>query len=153
MDYAFQLILQSRKNLVEILDTMTISQINTIPIGFNNNIVWNIAHLVATFDILSYKLNEMSGQCDSKFIDLYKKGSFPVSQVDENFIKNLKTMLISQVDQIQSDYQAKKFPISLPQPYKTSFRNELKNIEDIILFNLVHEGIHFGVILGLKKFV
>lgn len=37
--------------------------------------------------------------------------------------------------------------------YTTSYGVELTNIEEAIRFISVHEGVHFGVMLSLKKFV
>jgi hypothetical protein len=36
----------------------TLEQLNKIPEGYNNNLIWNIAHVVVVQQMLVYKLSE-----------------------------------------------------------------------------------------------
>ena len=47
--------LQNRKACKKILDSLSIDQINQIPTGFNNNILWNCAHILAVQQMLLSK--------------------------------------------------------------------------------------------------
>lgn len=37
-----------RTSVLNLIESLTLKQINEIPAGFNNNIIWNLGHLVAT---------------------------------------------------------------------------------------------------------
>ncbi len=74
------LTIQTRKNYLSILEDINVRELNTIPIGFNNNIVWNIAHIVATADILFYSLNGLTPKLETSFIDSYRKGTKSCNQ-------------------------------------------------------------------------
>jgi hypothetical protein len=36
-----------RTTLLTLVENLTINQLNEVPEGFNNNIIWNLAHLTA----------------------------------------------------------------------------------------------------------
>lgn len=147
------LALQTRKNFLAILESSSIAELNAIPIGFNNNVIWNIAHIVATMDILYYSLNGLTPKLDANFIDQYRKGTKPSSMVDEAMINELKRNLIAQLECIAMDVQSGIFSENLPKPYTTSYHFELKTFEDIVHFNQVHEALHMGMVMSLRKFV
>ena len=48
MNWTFDICLKNRKLLEAFLDNFTLEQLNKIPEGFNNNIIWNIAHTIVT---------------------------------------------------------------------------------------------------------
>jgi len=47
---------ENRKILITILDKYSDRQLNKIPKGFKNNLIWNIAHLLVTQQLLTYAL-------------------------------------------------------------------------------------------------
>lgn len=149
----FPLALQTRKNFLVILECSSIAELNAIPIGFNNNVIWNIAHIVATMDILYYSLNGLTPKLDSSFIESYRKGTKPAEMVDQAMVDTLKLNLISQLERIEIDVKEGIFPQNLPKAYTTSYNFELKTFDDIILFNQVHEALHMGIVMSLRKFV
>ena len=56
-----QLLKTTRTNFLNLLNEFSLEQINQIPQGFSNNLIWNFGHLVVTQQLLCYKLsgNEM----------------------------------------------------------------------------------------------
>ena len=48
--------LHNRKIFHHYLKQYSLAQLNKIPEGFNNNIIWNIAHTVVTHQLLLYKM-------------------------------------------------------------------------------------------------
>jgi hypothetical protein len=149
MDRIIALTRLSRQNYLNYLNKFSIEELNKIPTGFNNNIIWNIGHIVAVFDALCYSLSGNSTYTSTQFIDKYKKGTTPdtnFSEVDRAEIANL---LISQIDKFEKDFSNNIF--EKYTAYKTSFQNTLETIEDALQFNLIHEGIHFGYLMNLNR--
>lgn len=149
MDRIIALTRLSRQNYLNYLNKFSIEELNKIPMGFNNNVIWNIGHIVAVFDALCYSLSGNSTYTSTQFIDKYKKGTTPdtnFSEVDRAEIANL---LISQIDKFEKDLANNTFEKYIS--YKTSFQNTLENIEDALHFNLIHEGIHFGYLMNLNR--
>lgn len=148
----FHLHLATRNKLLHYLATIPLEKLTLVPNGFNNSVLWNIAHCIATQQILCYKLSGLPAVVSDEFIDKYRKGTFPTDQnLSEKDVQQIKEMLISTQKQLQSDYERGFFKTF--NPYATSYGFELTSIEDAIEFNNTHEGMHLGVVIALNYFL
>ncbi len=57
MDWAFDITVKNRQIMASFLDSFSLEELNKVPKEFNNNIIWNIAHLVVTQQLLTYNLS------------------------------------------------------------------------------------------------
>lgn len=149
MNYHFQTHLQIRKNLQKILRETPKDQLLTIPDGFNNNIYWNLAHTLATQQLLHYYLSQNAFRIDDYWINSYKKGTLPNLDVSDSEMEDLDFLLTETSKILMQDYDKGIF--SDYTPYTTSFGLDLKNIKDAIIFNNTHEGLHYGYILAQRR--
>lgn len=151
-EQTFNLHKATRTKLLRYLETLSAEQLAKVPTGFNNNVLWNIAHCIATQQILCYKLSGVTPLVSSDFIEMYRKGSFPNGHIpSEEEINSLKKLLITTQEQLQLDYQQGIF--SNYKTYMTSYGFELTNIEDAINFNNTHESMHLGTVIALNYFL
>lgn len=149
MKTAFEHLLQSRKNILKVLENNQGKE-HIIPKGFNNSLYWNAAHCVVTQQLLCYKISGNEMIVDSDVIDKYRKGSTPDGNVPNVIeIGKIKDLLIISVEQMEKDYNEGLFKNYTAYP--TSFGVELKSIEDAILFNNLHEGLHLGYMMAMVK--
>ena len=153
IDKQFDILEKTRKVTLKIIDGLSMDQINTIPSGFNNNIAWNFAHLVVAQQLLCYRMSGLDCNVDENSINSYKKGTAPNPEVKmtEKELQYFKELFVSNIDRIKQDYKSGKF--NEYQHYTTSMDISLNCIEDAISFNNVHEGLHLGSILALRKCV
>ena len=151
MENIFDTTLQNRKLLYKILDNTPRGQLLEIPTGFRNNIWWNIAHIVATQQILVYKFSGLQARIPEQFIQKFKKGTVPDGTATDEEIKKIADFLISTAEWAKQDYESGLFQGF--NEYTTSVKVTLRNVEDAMAFNVFHEGIHLGTILGLQKVV
>lgn len=147
----FQVASFNRTTLLYFLENLTPEQLFFIPKGFKNNIIWNLGHILITEQMLTYGLSGLDLTVDNKFVKLYGKGSFPSSEVSKEAIEDIKKYLIPASKQTEIDYKNGVFKTF--NEYPTSTGIVLKNIEDALQFNMLHEGIHLGIILAIKKLV
>lgn len=138
-----------RKNLADVLQQTSYEDLVMIPDGFNNNIYWNVAHCVATQQLLIYYLSGNPFRIDKYWIETYKKGTLPNLDVSKNEIEDLH-FLLSETSKIMVNDYDEKFFVDYT-PYSTSLGMDLKNIEDAILFNNTHESVHYGYTLAQKR--
>ena len=143
--------LKIRTLLENFLNSFSIDQLNKIPEGFKNNIFWNIAHVVATQQLLVYKLSNLTMQLPEEWVNEFKKETKPERIYTQNDVNYLKNILLTTISQTENDWIAGKFQSYIP--YQTSNGFLLNSVEDGISFNTFHEGMHLGIILQLKKFV
>jgi formate dehydrogenase maturation protein FdhE len=141
----------SRKMLSQILKGYTLAQLNAIPEGHNNNLIWNIAHIVVVQQMLVYKLSGLPMNISDSLVEKYKKGTKPEQDATQAEVDEIYNLLMETIDQTEIDMNNNSF-VSY-QEYPTSTGFVLKNAKDAMFFNSFHEGIHIGAILGIRKFI
>jgi hypothetical protein len=152
MSYSLEILKVTRKNIIRDIANLSVEQFNVIPNGFNNNIVWNLAHLVATQQLLVYGLSATPFVVPQEVIDLYRKGTAPTAVVDEKQIEEYKSLLISTIDQMEQDYKNGVFGEDY-RAYTTSYGMTLSSVEEAIEFNNVHDAMHYGMIKMMLRMV
>lgn len=151
MEHIFDSMSKGRVLMLKLISGLTMEQLNKIPEGANNSIAWNIAHLVVTQQLLCYKLSNLSTLISDDWIELYKKGTVPTKDITSEEFEKIKEQFIALPLKFEEDYNAGIFETYTP--YTTSVNVTLQNIQAAATFNLFHEGIHLGAILGLRKLV
>ena len=151
MEIAINILRQTRANLLKTTAQLSEEAMNHIPNGFNNNIIWNLAHCVVTQQLLVYKLSNTPLLIRDELVDLYRKGTKPESPVDSKWIHQIRELLAETPEQMALDLKAGKFETY--KTYPTSYGITLDHVEAAITFNNVHEGMHLGVVLAMRKFV
>lgn len=149
MQKQFEVMKKIRVWLIDFVSDLTIDELNEVPKGFNNNIAWNLAHLVATQQLLVYRNSNQTPLVNDAFIDSYKPGTRPEAFMDEALMNDVRRMLIEHVDRSESDYNAGLF-----KTYNT-FQNRygigVEKVEDVLAMLDMHEGLHLGYIMALKR--
>lgn len=151
MDKHFEISLQNRKFLYSILKNTPKDVLVSIPSGFKNNIWWNIGHTVTVQQGLLYGLSGLPYTMNMEVAKKFKKGTVPEEVPTDEEIEAMKGLLFSTAEQAQADYKAGKFKEY--SAYETSAKVTLNTIEEAIIFNGFHEGIHLGTVQALLKAV
>ncbi|WP_299244766.1 DinB family protein [uncultured Aquimarina sp.] len=139
----------NRRLLLKIMDNYSLEDLNRVPEGFSNNLIWNIAHVVVTQQLLVYKLSGLPLIIDDELVNLYKKGTKTERTVSQEEVSTIRELLFSTLDKTEEDISADIFKEYTEYPTSTGF--VLKSVKDAMSFNNFHEGIHLGYILALKK--
>lgn len=151
MQKHFDILIKTRQLLLKITENLTMEQLNKIPQGFKNNIAWNIAHLVVTQQLLCYKLSGLNCLISDEMIADFQKGTAPNQSISKEEFDAITAQFLQLPLQLEEDYNKGIFKNYLE--YKTSVNITLNSVEDGIMFNTYHEGIHLGIILQLMKFI
>ena len=141
----------TRKNTLNLCANLSEEQLNFIPEGFNNNLIWNAGHVIATMELLTYGLAGHHTPSHREFINRYRKGTKPEEIVGTTDIAAIIGRLSTSVEQLEKDLHGKDF--SEFKEYQTSYGVVLHTIEDALVFNNAHEAMHIGSMLALRKFV
>lgn len=138
----------TRNNVLNVVNSLSFEELTMIPKDFNNNILWNFGHLIVTQQLLVYRNSGVSCNVSDKLIQQFGKGSVP-SGYDKGMLDELKRLLVDLIDQTEKDYDKgvlKDYTI-----YQTSYNATLSSVEDAIRFNNLHEALHYGYIMALKR--
>jgi hypothetical protein len=151
MKNKIETIKKTRLFLLTIISELNTDQLNKIPEGFNNNIIWNLGHLVAAQQGICYMRSAVKLSVEEKFFSEFKPGTKPERVYDSVEIESIKKLLIETLDKLESDYSDNLFKNYTV--VTTRYGVELKNIDDAIDFLPFHEGMHSGYIMALKRVV
>jgi hypothetical protein len=145
-----QNIKHTRAFLLDAISMLDGEALNIIPEGFNNNIIWNIGHLIASqYGICYLRSNNQLPHQD--IFNLFKVGSKPERIVTDEEILDIKKLLLSSLENLKEDLNTGK--LNSYTPWTTRYGVEIKTIEDGIAFLPYHEGMHMGYIMALKRII
>lgn len=151
MNRQIENIRKTRIHLLETIKELSLEKLNKVPHGFNNNIIWNVGHLVAAQQGICYVRPGLPLVMEESLFNKYKMGSKPEHFTDGDEVDNIKDLLISTLDRFYIDYQHHLFD------RYTSWTNrygiEISSIEEAVQYLFFHEGLHAGVIMALKRLV
>ena len=146
-----QIVKSPRKMILELISNLDIEQLNKIPAGFNNNIAWNLGHMIAAQQGICYKRSGLEAKVNDDFFNKYKPGSKPETFITAEEFEEIKELLMTTLDELDADYNAGTFKSYTP--VMTRYNIELANIDDAFTFVPFHEGLHIGYIMSLRKLV
>lgn len=151
MESIFKAWKTSRKIYSEFFDKYTLDQLNKVPDGFGNNLIWNIGHIVVAQQSLIYKTSNLQMHIPDDLFNRYKPGTKPTRQTSQREANELKTLVMSLVEQTETDFSAGKFVSFNERMTKTGFH--LASLKDAFEFNNYHEGLHLGYMMSIRKFI
>lgn len=141
----------NRKVLLKFFDGYTLDQLNKIPDGFSNNLIWNLGHILVVQQSLIYRASNQPMSVSMEMLNKYKPGSKPTEPVTQEEVNLIKELMSSLVAKTVEDYNNGIF--TTYNEFTTSTGFNISSIEDALEFNNYHEGMHLGYIMSLKKFI
>jgi len=151
MKVQFDILTKTRAIVLYYIKELSLDQLHIIPDGFNNNIAWNIAHLVVTQQLLHYKLSGNDCLVSDELIATYQKGTSPTVKFSQQAFDEVLELFQGLPSTLEEDFEAGIFKEY--SAYKTSTGFVIDSMEKAIIFNNFHESLHLGVIMSLKKLV
>ena len=150
MNFTFDVLSSTRNSLKRILEKTSLDDLNKIPNGFNNNIIWNIGHIVVSEQLLVYKLSNLPSMLSDDMINKYRKGTKPDTPVNQEEVDSINKLLFATIEKTKMDLTKGVFKEYNAYTVSTT-GNTLTNVEEALQFALFHEGLHLGYILAQLK--
>ena len=151
MKVQFDILTKTRAIVLYYIKDLSLDQLHIVPVGFNNNIAWNIAHLVVTQQLLHYNLSGNDCLVSDELITAYQKGTSPSVKFSQQAFDEVLELFLGLPSTLEEDFEAGIFKEY--SAYKTSTGFVIDSMEKAIIFNNFHESLHLGVIMSLKKLV
>ena len=152
MHFTLEVLTNTRKFFNKFLENMSLNDLNKIPTGFNNNIIWNIGHVLVTQQLLAYKLSGLPMMVSESLISKYMKDTKPEGDVSQTEVDEIKELLFATIEKTKADYNNNAFNNFNTYTVSTT-GNTLTNIDESFEFILFHEGMHLGYIMALSRAV
>jgi hypothetical protein len=151
MNYSFEIIRTTRKNFLKLIEGLTDEQLNNIPAGFNNNIIWNFGHIIVTQQTLCYVRMGFNSNIAPSLNERFRKGSKPEQPVTKEEIALLKKELKRQIDQLEEDIQAGLFLRRTYEQLPTSYGITINTLDDAVRYLATHDALHYGYALAQQR--
>ncbi len=142
---------RDRSLLLESIKDLNAEQLNKIPPGFSNNIIWNLGHTIAVQQGVCYKRAGLPALISDYFGENFKSGTKPEGVISDDEITQIKQLLLITLDRFEIDLNNQIF--GNYAAWSTRHGMKVANIDDSIKFLLFHDGLHAETIVAIKKIV
>lgn len=151
METAFRINETSRKVLLGFLEKYSLEELNKIPEGFSNNLIWNIGHILVVQQLLVYKLSGLPTMVSNEMIEKYQRGTNPEHNVGQEEVDEIKVLLFSTLEKTKQDFEENLFQNYTEFTSMSGFT--MKSAANAIEFNNYHEAVHTGIMMQIRKFI
>ncbi len=151
MKSKIETISKTRSFLLEQIKNLNNEQFNRVAEGFNNNIIWNLGHMIAAQQGICYKRAGLPTIISDDFWERFRSGSKPDGIIHDDEIEHIKELLLTTLEKFQVDYDKKIFDNYTA--WTTRYGIELTSIDDCMHFLPFHEGLHSGTITAIKRVI
>lgn len=149
MKEQFDLIRQTRTRFIDLVNGLSIEELNEVPAGMNNNIAWNFGHIVTAQQGLCNGLSGIELDVPEELTAGFKKGTKPEGFISQETIDQFKEYAVTCIDELERGLAENVFVQY--KSYTTSYGYILNNIEDAIRFVMVHDALHLGYAMAIRK--
>ncbi|MGY3212013.1 DinB family protein [Mucilaginibacter sp. HD30] len=153
MDKRIDKIKKIREFLLREIAGLSEGQLNTIPAGYNNNIIWNINHLISAQQGICYRRMGQTPVLPDKYLAPFGTNTKPDRILEVREIDEVKGFFLTTIDRLQEDFGKKIFTSRPAASNYKVYEIDMYDIDDALDILLYHEGYHAGQILRLKKLV
>jgi hypothetical protein len=151
MEATFNINQTSRNVILKFLENHTLEQLNTIPEGFSNNLIWNIAHIVVVQQMLVYNLSGLPMLVSEDMVNKYKRGTKPEHSVTQEELDEIKSLLFTTLEKAKKDFADDIFKTFTE--FTTMSGYTMRNAREAMEFNNYHEAVHTGIMMQIRKFI
>lgn len=148
ISYQLSLLRQTRKNMCDLVGTLTLPQLNHIPEGFPNSIGWNFGHALVSQQLLIHARSGKAMIFKDEIVSAFRKGSRPDLPVNNELFSAFLKQATESVNVLERELAQNAFGGF--KRYETSFGMVLHNVEEALAFNTAHETMHLGYMMALK---
>lgn len=151
MTKLLDVIKKTRHSLLELINGLDAQQLNLIPDGFNNNIIWNLGHMVSSQQGLCYLKAGLEPVVKEEFRIAYQPGSVPLLPLSITEINNIKNMFILTIEQLETDIDKGLFLNYIC--WTNRFDIEMTCINDVLCYLPYHDGLHSDRIAAYRRLI
>ncbi len=141
----------SRSNTLASLKATTEEQALIVPEGFNNSIVWNLGHIFIAVENIMAHVDGSKANIPNGYNEFFGHSTSPSTWTKEApTLEELAVHLEEQTERIASVY-GDKLKEKLSEPLRLNERTMFETYGEVLNFMIWHEGLHLGVINGIKR--
>lgn len=136
----------NRKELLKVIAQLSTSQLNLIPHGNSNNIVWNLGHLLIVSENLLYKHSPLDRPAHDFDLSRFARSTRPEQIVSQEDVVRIKKALLETVSIFTETHDSSRL-----KELDITIENIISEAE--LRFILFHENMHYQTIMKLMYLV
>lgn len=144
---------QIRSSIHTAVEGLSADQLHAMPDGFDNNIAWNLGHIMVVQQRILYGSSGLPLSVSQETVPMYLPNTSPADWQTEPDAKALVAELMPQQEQLEADFAAGRFSENEFSPFETRSGLTLGDLDAALTFNIYHESQHYGFILALINLV
>ncbi|MGN7783012.1 DinB family protein [Niabella sp. 22666] len=153
-EYIIHCIEAARKGFIELIEGLTMEQLNKIPQRCNNNIAWNFGHISVSALALAFKTSGVKPAIEIPYFKKYGKGTRPETNIDAEELQALKDYATTAISMIKESMTSNEFDNATIIPYTTAtYGIPMTDIDEIIATIAMHDSLHYGIAKSLSRIV
>ncbi|WP_240041243.1 DinB family protein [Paenibacillus ginsengarvi] len=138
----------NRSRTLQFVSDVTEQQADIVPEGFNNNIRWNLGHILTVQERFAFRLLGEPMDLPEELMSLFGNGTKPADwQGAPPTLEELRKLLEEQNERFRERLTGR-----MDDKLQIPFR-ELDRLSDVLIFSIGHEALHAGYIQALKRAV
>ena len=146
---AFKTFAIVRDHMLQELEGLDTDRMLALPDGRDDNILWNVGHLLCSLSRLTYVFSGQPLPIPEHYLTLFGKGTSARHWDEAPDIDEVLGHFNRLPKQIEQDFLAHRFTgykaLEIV-PGKT-----ISSVEEAVSFHCFHEGLHIGMIITLKE--
>ncbi|SPF32977.1 conserved hypothetical protein [Candidatus Desulfosporosinus infrequens] len=151
-EFLFNQLKVVRSNTLNAVNEVSESQANSVPEGFNNNILWNLGHVYISQEKFAFGFIPEPMQIPDGFTELFGRDTKPSEWKGQPpTLAEMVKLLEDQTGRIREKLE-NRLNEAVANPFTMPSGLTLKTIGEFLIFSMYHEGMHVQTIRMLKKF-
>jgi len=134
--------IQTRKNFLNLVEGLSLQDLNCLVPGFQNTIAWNFGHIVVSQQKLCYLPTDVAIKVSEEYLNLFQKGTRTTRDITSAEIEDLKKLAFSLIEEMEKDIESGY--LDTYKPLQTHFGLLLNTIHDAAEFSSLHDSMHLG---------
>ncbi|MEK8126751.1 DinB family protein [Paenibacillus filicis] len=146
--YIFNLFADVRKQILSVITRLSKGQMEHVPKGFNNNLHWQVGHVLTIADDLIFEFSGVGARIPQHYRTYFASGTSPSSWPGQPpGIEILLRDLENQMVEICNKYDGL---LEQPVAYENNFL-QASVIGELFYVLLAHESTHLGMLIAMDK--
>ena len=148
--YSIDLSNSIRSRFEELIDNLSTEELNAIPHGFNNNIVWNYGHIIVSGYALAFISSGVDTSLTIPLYSKFRKGSRPEGIMTTGEINTLKELRAQFPAVLEEALKKEKFNNITAYATQT-FGVPMPTLDSILTTIAAHDTFHYQTARMYKR--
>lgn len=149
---ALDILTATRRWVLSLIEDLPEATLRDVPQGHRNNLLWNIGHVAYVEAVFLYEDHGLENPLPKEYAVWFSRGSSPADWPADLPVADVLARSRALHEQVLQDFAADRF-----QDFKgrtvMSLNLPLATTEAAVAFLAMHEGVHLGFMLSLRKHI